>query len=192
MFIDTSAFYALNDPHDRCHSEAKSYLDAVRNALHVALFTSNYIIDESLTLIRMKLGHDIAVRFGTQVRESKVLTIIRIEEDIEEAAWDIFQSFTDKEYSFTDCTSFAVMKQQGISDAFAFDKHFRQHGFIVHPKAQPQLWKPGLLSSRPEHKRKQPSDLSVGDSVAQFLQKYDESANDSSRPSLWVINVESK
>jgi len=134
LFVDTSAFYALDDPDDRCHSEAENFLDAVRKDPQVALFTSNYVIDESLTLIRMRLGHQIAVRFGTRVRESKVLTIIRVEEHIEETAWNIFRSFADKEYSFTDCTSFAIMEQEDIGDAFAFDKHFKQHGFVVHPE----------------------------------------------------------
>ena len=38
---------------------------------------------------------------------------------------------SDKTYSYTDATSFAVMERLGLKTAFAFDPHFRQHGFQV-------------------------------------------------------------
>jgi predicted nucleic acid-binding protein len=46
-------------------------------------------------------------------------------------AWEIFARFNvAKEWSFTDCTSYAVMKQLGITEVFAFDHHFTQMGFV--------------------------------------------------------------
>ncbi len=129
LFVDTSAFYALNDPDDNCYIRACQ----LRKDIRISLFTSNFVIDESLTLIRMKLGHQFAVRFGTQVRESRILKVIHIDETLEETAWQIFEKYADKEYSFTDCTSFATMQKMRISDVFAFDKHFQQYGFTTHP-----------------------------------------------------------
>jgi uncharacterized protein len=46
-------------------------------------------------------------------------------------AWDIFQHFIDKEWSFTDCTSRVVMERLGIPRAFAFDDHFGQFGTVT-------------------------------------------------------------
>jgi predicted nucleic acid-binding protein len=45
---------------------------------------------------------------------------------IEDAAFTIFKRYTDKDFSFTDCTSFSIMKSLKLKSAFAFDKHFEQ------------------------------------------------------------------
>ena len=49
------------------------------------------------------------------------------------AAWKLFLDRPDKRYSFTDCTSFALMRRLGIEVALALDDHFRQEGFEVLP-----------------------------------------------------------
>ena len=131
--MDASAFYAAKDPSDEHHSQAVAFMEQVQKNLNLHLVTSNFIVDETLTLIRMKLGHEAAVRFGHQIRESKVVEVIRITEEIEERAWQIFLKYSDKDYSFTDCTSFAVMENLSLRNAFAFDKHFVEHGFVMYP-----------------------------------------------------------
>ena len=45
-------------------------------------------------------------------------------------AREIFEGFTDKEWSFTDCVSYAVIERLEIEKAFAFDDHFRQFGIV--------------------------------------------------------------
>lgn len=81
----------------------------------------------------MKLGHSAAVKFGRQIRKSRVVTVIHVTEKIEDHAWKIFEKYSDKSFSFTDCTSFAIMNIEKIKSAFAFDKHFVQYGFFVKP-----------------------------------------------------------
>jgi predicted nucleic acid-binding protein len=46
----------------------------------------------------------------------------------EEKAKDIIRRYTDKTFSYTDATSFAVMERLGAREAFAFDPHFQQYG----------------------------------------------------------------
>ena len=132
-FADTSAFYASKDPSDRRYAEAVAFMEQVRRSPNVQLLTSNFIVDETLTLLRKNLGHQAAVQFGQQIRESKIVEVVHITESLEERAWQIFVKYSDKDYSFTDCTSFAVIEERSLSDAFAFDKHFIQHGLIVFP-----------------------------------------------------------
>jgi predicted nucleic acid-binding protein len=43
-------------------------------------------------------------------------------------AKEIIQNYTDKEFSYTDATSFAVMERLVLPAAFAFDVHFKQYG----------------------------------------------------------------
>jgi predicted nucleic acid-binding protein len=47
---------------------------------------------------------------------------------MEDAAFTIFKQYADKDFSFTDCTSFSIMKSLNLNKAFAFDKHFEQYG----------------------------------------------------------------
>jgi predicted nucleic acid-binding protein len=104
------------------------------NTLTRPLVTSNYTFDEIITLIRMHLGHHIAVRFGERLRQEKIAQLVRLTEKDEQKAWEIFERHQDKEFSFTDCTSFALMERLQIDTAFAFDRHFRQYGkFVVVP-----------------------------------------------------------
>ena len=52
----------------------------------------------------------------------------------EKKAWEIFVKYRDKTFSFTDCSSFALMERIGITEVFAFDEHFTQYGsFVVLP-----------------------------------------------------------
>jgi predicted nucleic acid-binding protein len=129
VFVDTSAFIALLDPRDDCHAQAVQ----VEHSLSIQaarLVTTNFVLDETYTGLRSKIQHSAILRFRDSVRQSRRLSIVRISEAVEDQAWEIFARYDDKDLSFTDCTSFAVMRQLGITTAFAFDEHFGQFGFI--------------------------------------------------------------
>ena len=130
IFTDTSAWYALADTSDAHHHAASQFVDA----LSIPLVTSTYILDETVTLLRMHMGHSVACHFGEKLRLEQIARLIRITEQDEQRAWEIFVRYHDKEFSFTDCTSFALMERLQIDTAFAFDTHFLQYGkFVVMP-----------------------------------------------------------
>jgi predicted nucleic acid-binding protein len=130
VFVDTTAWYALLDRKDAHHASAKRFQAEDRRPFA----TSNYVVDELLTLTKRCLGADAAVRVGGQIFAQQIARLYTITPDLEQAAWGIFQRFADKGFSFTDCTSFALMEHAGIDAAFAFDVHFRQYGrFTVLP-----------------------------------------------------------
>ena len=63
-----------------------------------------------------------------------ILKVIHISSAIYDEAWDVFERYNiDKKWSFTDCVSYVVMKQQNIETVFAFDHHFEQMGFNRKP-----------------------------------------------------------
>ena len=63
-----------------------------------------------------------------------VLQVIQLSENIIENAWSIFEKYNqDKCWSFTDCTSYAAMKELDIDEVFSFDRHFEQMGLIRKP-----------------------------------------------------------
>ncbi len=97
------------------------------------LYTSNYILDETLTLLKDRCGSEVAISFRRDLEASPTVRVLWVEKDNEAQAWKIFQARKDKGYSFTDCTCFALMEAHAIKNAFAYDKHLRQHGFNMLP-----------------------------------------------------------
>jgi len=124
IFVDTSAWYATIDKNDRDHMAAFA---KIQNLDH-PLVTSNYIFDETLTLLKTRLNSTIAIQFGQKLWNQEVATLIRITEEDEARAWAIFRQYEDKGFSFTDCTSFTLMERLEVNTIFAFDDHFAQYG----------------------------------------------------------------
>ncbi len=129
VFVDTSAFLAIKNRRDTLHKDA---LRLKRQMLEAGklLVTSDYVLDESYTIIRLRAGHGMAVEFGEELRASRLIRVEYLTPELIERAWILFKRFEDKDFSFTDCTSFALMRQLQIRDALAFDGHFTQAGFV--------------------------------------------------------------
>jgi len=135
IFVDTSAWDAIADKGDVEHLSALKFRDEIVEKYR--LVTSNYILDELYTLLLMNIGYTKALDFKQKLdhlSSENVLDIAWIDEDMANQAWDAFQMYNiDKTWSFTDCTSFTVMKNMGLTEVFAFDHHFEQMGFIRRP-----------------------------------------------------------
>jgi predicted nucleic acid-binding protein len=107
IFVDTSAWYALLDKTDSFHSHA---VELFQSLIH-PIVTTNFIADEIITLAKNRLGHDVAIDIGQKLWKEEVSTLIRVTSTDEEKAWKIFVNYQDKWFSFTDCTSFAIMER---------------------------------------------------------------------------------
>ncbi len=81
--------------------------------------------------LRARAEEASANRLGTPLFAGEIAQIIYLREDDILAAWQIFRTYNDKEWSFTDCTSSVVMEKLGLTHAFAFDQHFRQFGNLA-------------------------------------------------------------
>lgn len=93
--------------------------------------TTDYVVDETLTLLRARNENQRAIAFGRSVLEGQGANVVPISDLDLAKSWEIFKKYSDKEWSFTDCTSFVVMERLGIQKAFAFDDHFRQFGTVA-------------------------------------------------------------
>ena len=133
IFVDTSAFVALVDRVDRGHAAAKQFLRKLARA-HRPLLTSTYVVDEVLTLIRMRLGHEVAVEVGERLLQTQWCRVVDVGEETRLAAWHLFVRYDDQPFSFTDCTSLALMHAMDVPEAFTFDRRdFGAAGFVVRP-----------------------------------------------------------
>jgi len=135
ILVDTWAWSAMTNRRDTEHELAKTTNKRLADAGYHYV-TTNFILDETYTLIRMKLHHRGAVEFGHMIKQIKAaeeITVVQITAELEEAAWEIFERYDDKDFSFTDCTSFQVMLLMSITEAFTDDHHFEQFGFVIYP-----------------------------------------------------------
>jgi uncharacterized protein len=126
IFVDSGAWFAVYSLRDVNHPLAMSTIRAIREPT----VTTDYVVDETLTLLRARGENHRAMVFGNRVVEGGWAKIVKINDSDFAEAWQIFKSFTDKEWSFTDCASRVVMERLGIKKAFAFDDHFRQFGTV--------------------------------------------------------------
>lgn len=129
VFVDTSALVALFDRKDAHHPKAKTILERMKKE-RVKLLISDYVFDESITTVLSAAGHETAVSVGDFMMGSKLIEIVRLDEAVQLKAWDYFKKRPDKLFSFTDCTSFVLMKELHIHRYFSFDGDFRQAGFV--------------------------------------------------------------
>ena len=128
LFVDTSGWMACADAADPFYKRCRAARDeALRGGR--ALITTDVVMDETLTLIRVRLGIDAAVTWWRQIDGSRRLKWERVDAARFDRARELFFSQRDRGYSFTDCTSFAIMRELRLRDALATDKHFVQAGF---------------------------------------------------------------
>ena len=130
VFIDTGAFIALTDTNDKYHRAAKEFYYQIKNSGSKFL-TTNFVICETINYLRARISHHIAVFFRENLYKSSIVEVIFVSSPMEEAAFQIFKKYDDKDFSFTGCTSFSVMRSKRISRVFAFDKHFEQYGKFI-------------------------------------------------------------
>jgi hypothetical protein len=132
LFVDTAGWMACADGADRAHHAACAARDTALE-LGGMLITTDYVIDETLTLIRKRLGLRAAEAWWEQVDGSSRLRWEWIGVTRAEKARRMFFRYRDKDYSFTDCTSLVVMQELKLRQALTTDEHFRQMGFELLP-----------------------------------------------------------
>jgi len=127
MFVDTSVWFSMAVPSDQDHAVVAQLFRQNTEPL----LTTDYVVDETLTLLRARGYTQRALALGTEFFSGSLATLYYLTEADVRAAWDIFQKYHDKEWSFTDCSSKVVIDQMKITRAASLDHHFRQFGNIV-------------------------------------------------------------
>ena len=127
-FVDTSGYYALADADDDNHVTAGSLLTALRSQ-RWRLVTTNFVLAETHALVLRRLGRAAALRALQDMTRSPATDLVRVTPGDEARALAILVQYSDKLFSYTDATSFAVMERLGLTRVFTFDSDFTQYGF---------------------------------------------------------------
>lgn len=127
LFADTSFYVAIFSPHDAIHAKAKPLAAAHQGGVVTTEFTlvevGNFICrGNSRNVFRTMIGN---------LRAAEDIAIVPASPDLFDKGLALFNSRPDKEWSLTDCISFVVMRERGITEALTADHHFEQAGFIV-------------------------------------------------------------
>lgn len=125
-FVDTSFWVALLRRRDRHHEAARTLWSAGA----AALLSSNHVVGETWTFLRRREGYAAAVTFLEAVRGSPRVSIEHVDQPTEAEAFDWLRRHDEREYSFVDATSFALMRRRRLKEALAFDGDFSAAGFL--------------------------------------------------------------
>lgn len=123
--IDTGAIYAFVTRTDPNHEAALGFVREWLDQKGVFAL-SDVVFAETMTLLKARLGSEIALRVGRQLRQHPAYTWLCLGEEAELETWTVFQRYADKEWSYTDCALLALARRERIPVVFAFDRHFLQ------------------------------------------------------------------
>ncbi len=134
IFIDTGALIARFLSKDQYHAQAIDIWKVIIE-LKEPCYTSNFVLNETFTLLGRRAGYGFAEKRARNIYASNFISIFRPGIEDELIALNFFKKFSDQKVSFTDCISFALMKKYQITTVFSFDRHFEWAGFQMYQQS---------------------------------------------------------
>ena len=129
-FVDTSALYALIDRKDGHHPAMAERVQRLLGSRRT-LVTTDYVVCETANLANARAGHHVAVRILELLERSTAIRVEWVGSLRFEATKIFYRRHSDHRYSFTDCTSFVIMRELRISEVLTTDEHFTEAGFEI-------------------------------------------------------------
>ena len=136
LFLDTSAFIARYHSRDHHHKEAVSLTEEIGSGTSpfTRLYTSDYIIDETVTTILARTGSlELTKRYGEAIISSKAIEKLWVDRESFTESWNLFKKQREAGLSFTDSTTLLLMTKNEIVNIFTFDSHFKRLGLNTVP-----------------------------------------------------------
>jgi predicted nucleic acid-binding protein len=124
-FADTFYLLALFNPRDAAHERA---VNASKD-FQGTLITTDWVLTETADALCDAVNRGGCIAFINDLRRSSRVEIEPASRPWFNAGWDLYQQRPDKDWSLTDCISFIVMQQHGITEALTGDHHYEQAGF---------------------------------------------------------------
>lgn len=125
ILLDSSLIVAYSNGADENHVKAKRVVEDVAKEMYGTPVITDYVFDEVVTVMLARTRSLArATKLGNTLLEAARL--VRIDEDLFDAAWLIFKQQRKNKFSFTDCTSIAMCRANGISNMATFDEDFTE------------------------------------------------------------------
>lgn len=130
VFLDTSYAIALSAPADQLHQAAALVAGRLESG-NVSLITTRAValeIGNALSKLRYRRE---AAELLQSLEDDPSVEIVPLTEELYGRAYQLYVGRPDKEWGLTDCVSFVVMQERGLTEALTADEHFRQAGFAA-------------------------------------------------------------
>ncbi|MHA1324615.1 MAG: type II toxin-antitoxin system VapC family toxin [Candidatus Helarchaeota archaeon] len=121
----------MDSPKDLNYERCKELLHILKTGEYGQLFTSNYIMVETATLVAVRTGKNARAMHNTYelfLGSKQIAQILRLNEEKERDAWKIFQKINDstlsKVVSYVDCTIILLCQSYSIETILLYDNHF--------------------------------------------------------------------
>jgi predicted nucleic acid-binding protein len=135
VYVDTGAWIALFSANDEYHLPASETYLRLRHD-QMPLLTSSDVIDETATRLRYDYSLKGALAFRaalTLAQRKKILRITWVDEELQNAAWELLESRPQLKLSLTDGTSAVIARRNKTTQVFGFDQDFSALGFELIP-----------------------------------------------------------
>jgi len=124
-FADTSFWVALVDRRDVYHSIAVGWSLRIGGSI----VTTDAVLLETANTFSRPAWRENVISLINHVKARDDIEVLPFSGAIWDGSWKLFCDRLDKSWSLTDCISFEVMRERGVTEALAADSHFRQAGF---------------------------------------------------------------
>jgi hypothetical protein len=125
VFADTFYFLAIVHRDDAAHNRARSLSDGLREPI----LTTAWVLTEVADAMAGPGLRQVFLRLLETLKGDPTCTIVPPTEALFDQGLRLYGARADKDWSLTDCISFVVMRQHGITRALTGDRHFEQAGF---------------------------------------------------------------
>ena len=128
VFVDTVAWIALANTRDSLHDAARLAFDQLWNA-NTSFLTSEFVLLELGNTLSSPEFRLQTAGFIKALRVSSAIEIVPASTELFDRGLALFGNRPDKDWGLVDCTSFVIMTERQIAEAFTEDRHFEQAGF---------------------------------------------------------------
>ena len=125
VFMDTYGLIAWINSRDAAHQRVKSYLDSYSGSI----VTTEWVLLEFADAFSLSSTKPFAIEAIKRIHRLPMFLLVGFDPAVYQAGFHLYEARSDKDWSLTDCISFTVMTQRGLSEALTADHHFEQAGF---------------------------------------------------------------
>ncbi|WP_152052891.1 type II toxin-antitoxin system VapC family toxin [Tautonia marina] len=124
-FADTFFFLAIGNPRDAAHERSLAILANEPGPL----LTTAWVLTELADALAAPGNRQAFLRLMERIRKNPSVEIVPPSPELFDRGLDLYARRPDKSWSLTDCISFVVMADRGLTEALTGDHHFEQAGF---------------------------------------------------------------
>ena len=130
VFLDASYLIALSLPRDQHHAAAVKSMEQI-SARQVAMVTTRAVLLEVANFLAQPKTRSLVIQALEACQHDSLIEVVPLSEELFAKGLKLFRQRADKAWGLTDCISFVVMSEGGITEALTADEHFEQAGFVA-------------------------------------------------------------